>query len=184
MQAAGADEDVLAPGWGGRRMRMTVGELPDPPEGLVERQAVRGVIQRDGALLLIRSAAGDLKFPGGGLEAGESLADALAREIREECGRAVTALGCVILVVDERRPAQTPGWVLRMASAYLACEVGPVEHDLALDGYERDLGLRPEWVSPAAAITANRRALATGTAAAWVARELRVLEELFGGDRG
>jgi ADP-ribose pyrophosphatase YjhB (NUDIX family) len=147
--------------------------------GAIERQAVRGVVAREAALLMIRSSAGDVKFPGGGVEAGERLADALAREVREECGRGLIGIDSVVLVVDERRPAQTPGWVLRMQSVYLACEVGPVEHALALDDYERDLGFHQEWVTATAAIAANRAALAAGTAAPWVTRELLVLEALF-----
>jgi 8-oxo-dGTP pyrophosphatase MutT (NUDIX family) len=170
----------LEAGWLAARLRLTVGELPDPAVGVVERQAVRGVIHRDGALLMVRSAAGDVKFPGGGVEPGEALVDALAREVREECGRTLTQVQSVLLAVDEQRTAQTPGWVLRMVSVYVACDVGPDEHALDLDAYERDLGFRPEWLAPPAAIGANRAALDSGSPAPWVARELRVLEELFG----
>jgi ADP-ribose pyrophosphatase YjhB (NUDIX family) len=177
-------DDPLREGWTAPLLRLTVGDRPDPPEGVIQRQAVRGVIQREGALLMIRSTAGDVKFPGGGVEAGETLVEALAREVREECGRGLVGEQTVLLVVDERRPAQTPGWVLRMQSVYLACEVGPVEHALALDGYERDLGFHPDWVTPTAAIAANRAALGGAAVAPWVARELRVLEELFPAARG
>ena len=176
--SGGQSHDPLK-AWTAPALRLAVGQLPDPALGAIERQAARGVIQRDGALLMIRSTAGDVKFAGGGVEAGETLVEALAREVREECGRVLRRVHAVLLVVDERRPAQTPGWILRMQSVYLACEVGPVEQALALAGYERDLGFHPEWVAPTAAIAANRAALAAGTAAPWVARELRVLEELF-----
>jgi ADP-ribose pyrophosphatase YjhB (NUDIX family) len=146
--------------------------------GVVQRQAVRAVVERDGALLMVRSDAGDLKFPGGGVESGETLGAALVREVREECGRTVSAATGVVLVVDERRAAQTTGWVLQMTSIYVACEVGAVEHEPRLDGYEHDLGLRPEWIAAEAAIRANRAVLDAGCGHPWVARELRVLAEL------
>ena len=58
------------------------------PEGKTfQREAVRGVIFRDGELLMIYSTVnGDYKFPGGGIEADELHAEALQREIQEECG--------------------------------------------------------------------------------------------------
>jgi ADP-ribose pyrophosphatase YjhB (NUDIX family) len=179
MGAVGSEPKDPLGAWTAPVLRLAVGALPEPALGGIERQAVRGVVVREAALLMIRSSAGDVKFPGGGVAAGETLADALAREVREECGRRLTGIDSLVLVVDERRAAQTPGWVLRMQSVYLACEVGPVEHALALDDYERDLGFHPEWVTATAAIAANRAALAAGTAAPWVTRELRVLEALF-----
>jgi ADP-ribose pyrophosphatase YjhB (NUDIX family) len=154
-------------------------DLPDPPTRIAERVAVRAVIRRSNELLLIRSAVGgDVKFPGGGVEADESIEGALRREVREECGREVTHHDEVLLVVDEERRGRDPGWVLRMRSHYVACEVGPATHPLALDKYEQQLGFRPEWITIDAAIDANRNAIADGSAADWVLRELLVLEWL------
>src|SRR5688500_1361591 len=52
----------------------------------IERTAVRGVLFRDDKLLLLASRHGDYKFPGGGVETGETHAGALQREYVEECG--------------------------------------------------------------------------------------------------
>lgn len=56
--------------------------------------AVGAVVVHDGALLLVRRghgpAAGEWSVPGGRVEAGETLAEALVREVAEE-----TALECV-----------------------------------------------------------------------------------------
>lgn len=53
--------------------------------------AVKGVIQRDGKILLIQRAKEDTmggfyEFPGGGVEEGESITETLKRELFEEVG--------------------------------------------------------------------------------------------------
>ena len=58
----------------------------DPALPSIERTAVRGVIFREGQLLMIQSSFGEVKFPGGGQEAGESDLDTLLREVLEETG--------------------------------------------------------------------------------------------------
>ena len=48
-----------------------------------EKYAVRGVIIRNGRIATQKGSAGDYKILGGGVEAGESLEDALLREVQE-----------------------------------------------------------------------------------------------------
>ena len=52
----------------------------------VERVAVKGILLQGSELLLLSTRHGDYKFPGGGVEAGETLHAALRRELQEECG--------------------------------------------------------------------------------------------------
>ena len=64
---------------------------------------VAAVVERDGAFLACRrapgkAAAGKWEFPGGKVEASESPADALVREIREELGVSITVTGELVTV--------------------------------------------------------------------------------------
>ena len=146
---------------------------------VVDRVAARAVIARADELLMVYSSvAGDYKFPGGGLEPGESLAEAVAREVLEECGRRVARFGDLVLVVEEHRPGNALGRVLRMSSVYLECEVGPVERAQQLDEYERELGFESVWVAGAEALRVNEALLARGMGQPWTAREVAVLRQL------
>ena len=54
---------------------------------VISRQAVRAIILNGEQILMVYSPVNhDYKFPGGGVKDGESHADTLSREIREECG--------------------------------------------------------------------------------------------------
>jgi 8-oxo-dGTP pyrophosphatase MutT (NUDIX family) len=149
------------------------------PAEVVHRSAVRAVIRRGDRLLMVHGAvAGDYKFPGGGLEPGESPLEALVREVSEECGRSVTRVGEVIVVAVEHRRAREPGTVFRMESAYHRCEVGDTVHGQSLDTYEHELGFTPVWVRLEEAIEVNERVIMGGSAQRWVIRETQVLHAL------
>ncbi|WP_199244016.1 NUDIX domain-containing protein [Bacterioplanes sanyensis] len=62
----------------------------------IPRSAVYGVLVEQGKLVCVRPQHGFLLLPGGGVEAGETLPQALIREFQEECGyriQPVRALG-------------------------------------------------------------------------------------------
>lgn len=71
-----------------------------------ERQAVRAIVVKDNKVLLIHSEKyNTYTLPGGGVEAGESLEQAVVREAREETGMAISIIQKVdetIEVFDER----------------------------------------------------------------------------------
>ncbi len=161
------------------RIRIDHDPVPDEPAEVIQRVAVRAVIRRDTHLLMVHSRiAGDYKFPGGGLEPGESPDEALIREVSEECGRTVTRVGEVIVVALEHRRAREPGAFFRMESTYRPCDVTDVVHDQSLDDYEHELAFEPVWIGVDEALHANERVLAGGTAQTWVARETAVLRAL------
>lgn len=146
----------------------------------IERTAVRAVIQRGQSLLMILSAnVGDYKFPGGGMDAGETHEQALRREVSEECGAELSYIGEKIGSVVEYNHAKDVGFeTFKMASHYYHCEVTDGFGAQKLDGYERDLGFTPAWIEIDDAIRINKSALITVNAPEWLRREIFVLEYL------
>lgn len=157
----------------------------EPERRVIERRAVRAVAFRGDKLLMIHARGpGDYKFPGGGVEPGESALEALGRELREETGHELAVPGALALRVEERRPAKEAGAVFHMISDYYLCEVadGPAGRQ-SLDAYEERLGFAPAWVAPEDALAANEALAACGDASPWIRREIFALRRLCGLDR-
>ncbi|MBQ8921185.1 MAG: NUDIX domain-containing protein [Oscillospiraceae bacterium] len=128
-----------------------------PENGTVGRRpSVRGIIIRGGKICLIHSLKYDYyKFPGGGIEPGETQEQALIREMREETG--------LILRPESIRPY---GRVLRKQKGriedifiqenyYYFCEAEDTAAAQELDDYEAEEQFTPELVTAAQAIEAN-----------------------------
>jgi 8-oxo-dGTP diphosphatase len=105
---------------------------------------VSAAVWRDGKVLLVRRAkppAGIWAFPGGRVEPGETLADAVARELREETGLAAEFKGLVGVYDVIRRDGAG-----RLAAHFvIACYLGtalPGEVTAASDA------MAAEWVDP------------------------------------
>ncbi|WP_300684695.1 NUDIX domain-containing protein [Acutalibacter sp. 1XD8-36] len=151
-------------------------ERPGLFGSVYRRTAARGVILGEGGLLMIHTCRGDYKFPGGGVEPGESLESALRRELLEETGRELIGEPEQVAVARERRKGQTAG-ILEMDSHYFLCRVGESAAPLKLEGYEAEEDFTPVWVSPGKALAANK-ALDL-EAQPWLEREVLVLEALM-----
>ncbi|MBK9741266.1 MAG: NUDIX domain-containing protein [Actinobacteria bacterium] len=150
---------------------------------VIKRAAVKGVIRSGEGLLMIHSPTiGDYKFPGGGRRDGETDELALAREVGEECGRALNGFGeLLVTVVEHRQDAFEPGARFEMESRYYACTVSDRRGDLVLDEYEATLGLTPVTVPADIALRANEAVMRTDHPPAWTARETQVLRWLTEG---
>jgi 8-oxo-dGTP diphosphatase len=148
----------------------------------VTRTAVRGIILDGRNLLLVYSPInGDYKFPGGGVDAGESHLEALAREIREECGAEMLGvLGEFGKMIEYDLPQEPDFDVFQMTSYYYLVEVGPQFGAQRLDDYEQDLGFRPVWVDIDQAVANNRAVYAENRPGRpkWIPRDLYVLSFL------
>ncbi|MBN2626123.1 MAG: NUDIX domain-containing protein [Spirochaetales bacterium] len=155
-------------------------------ERVLKREAVRAVIFRGSRLLMIYSAvAGDYKFPGGGLEEGETRMDALKREVLEECGARVTTVGRQIGEVVEERPAFDEVFdSFLMTSRYYLCMIEEGDfREQNLDDYERDLEFAPRWITGEEAIRINQEILDRGeNVPPWTRRETLFLRELVSGE--
>ena len=151
------------------------------PNGKCEtRTAARGVIQKEGKYLLVLSRKGDYKFPGGGVEPGESLIDAMCREVREETGYPVSKSSCrEWAVVRERRKGLIAD-ILEMDSHYFLCGTEGPQGPTDLQGYEVEEEFRTVWLPLEEALATNRRLEASGyTGAPWLVREIKVMERLL-----
>jgi 8-oxo-dGTP pyrophosphatase MutT (NUDIX family) len=144
----------------------------------VHRTAVRGVITRGISLLMIYSSnVGDYKFPGGGVGKGETHAQALSREVQEECGMCVAHVGSEIGAVIEYNIAMESDYdVFKMTSHYYLCDVEDGFGIQKLDDYEQELGFEPVWIDIDQAIQLNKALLNFAKAPEWLKRELFILE--------
>lgn len=159
-------------------------EIPDEGK-FITREAVRAVIPVEDKILMIKSTVnGDYKLPGGGKEPGETREDALAREVREECGvllnRVISALGSVVEYSEAIEEAYD---VFQMTSWYYCCDLCETASDFSrkdLDDYEQKLGYRPVWVDINTAFVENSRLLNRDSdkIPRWVRRETFVLKYL------
>ncbi len=144
----------------------------------IYRMAVRAVILRGQNLLMIHSSTvGDYKFPGGGVEAGESHEQALRREVREECGSHLVEFGKHIGSIIEYNHAKESEYaVFKMTSHYYLCQAGDDFGVQKLDEYEKDLGFKPVWINIDNAISENRSLLNSDKSPDWLKREVFMLE--------
>jgi 8-oxo-dGTP pyrophosphatase MutT (NUDIX family) len=144
----------------------------------IHRTAVRGVILHGRNLLMIYSSnVGDYKFPGGGVDEGETHTQALIREIQEECGTTVLHIGAEIgAVIEYDTPVENDYDVFKMTSYYYQCEIQDGFGAQKLDGYEQDLGFKPVWIDIDDSIQLNKELLYTDKSPRWLKREIFVLE--------
>jgi 8-oxo-dGTP pyrophosphatase MutT (NUDIX family) len=148
----------------------------------ISRQAVRGVIIQGNELLMIHSSVNrDYKFPGGGIQEGETHAQALVREIQEECGIAEVKIGQALGKVIEYDFAVEPDYeTFCMTSYYYLCQAERFFGTLKLDDYEMELGFHPIWVDIKHAIRSNQLALLDEheDSHPWTERDTWILEQI------
>ena len=148
----------------------------------VSREAVRGIIFESQKLLMVYSQKnGDYKFPGGGIEMGESHEMALRREIQEEIGRQAAEIFQPFgKVIEYDFPLEKEYDVFMMTSYYYWCKVDNFRGSQNLDPYEKELGFLPVWIEIDSAIRTNVSLLRDRHkfAPRWVRRDLEVLELL------
>lgn len=139
------------------------------------REAVRAIIIIDDKALLLHSELnGDYKFPGGGVESGESYLEALTREIKEESGvTLLNAKECFDVV--EYDEGQHDGFdIFKMLSKYYFVEI---EGNLILSDGES--GVKPKWVTLKEAYNVNRKIINSDNPPRWSKRETYVIGELL-----
>jgi len=144
------------------------------------RRASRAIILRAGEIAMVKSEReGFYKFPGGGIENGETREDALCREVREETGLIVQhdSIRPFGLIREVHSDQFRHGCVFEQISYYYRCRVLNRMDSPELDDYESELGFRLAFVPIETAIAENARC-AAGRRTSFLNRELRVLQML------
>ncbi len=149
----------------------------------IRRTAVRGIITENGKLLLIQSKFGEVKFPGGGKEPGETDLDTLAREVLEETGRrilpdSVRAFG---QVEEIRRSTHEPA-IWHQISRYYFCGISGDQENCRYTKNEIDYGFHFVWYTLDEAIRIYDE-MDFSKKCAWNQREYNVLRLLKSGER-
>lgn len=153
----------------------------DKEEKVFYRVAIRAVILKDDKILMVKSNTGDYKFPGGGVENGESPEETLRREVIEETGYILDEVKGKMGIIIERDRRKKKGYSLfEMTSHYYFCDVTNEKLEQNLDKYEEELGFLPIWISLDDAIKENECIIEEGKASInpWVNRETFVLKKI------
>jgi len=130
----------------------------DPNGSVGRRPSVRGIIIRDGKLAVVHSKKYDYySFPGGGIDAGESMEETLIREIREETGLAVLpeSIREYGLVVRKEKGAIDDLFI--QENYYYLCDVSDTVTKQELSGYEVEEDYELCWMDPDEMIRANAK---------------------------
>ncbi len=147
-----------------------------------KRDSARSIIIRNGKIAMIHSQKYDYyKFPGGGIENGESPMEAMIRETREEAGltvlpETVKEYGYVHRI---QKSDYSPAECFVQDNYYYLCDAVGGQAAQNLDEYEKQESYQLEYIEPALAIAKNRRVRESPHNPMMFEREARVLEMLL-----
>lgn len=146
-----------------------------------QREAVREVIIKENKIAMVKSEKeGFYKFPGGGINQGESHIEALMRETREETGIIInpTSARELGMIHEIRQSIYDTQEIFDQKSYYYYVNVKDETVPLELDPYEVELGYKLEWTEIANAINVNL-ALSYKYKSQFLLREAHVLKLLL-----
>ena len=146
------------------------------------RNSARSIVIRDGKIAMIHSLKYDYyKFPGGGIEKGETPIEAMIRETREEAGliiipETIKEYGTVHRI---QRSDIDPTECFIQDNYYYLCDAMDSLSSQHLDDYEAEESYQLEFIEPIAAIQKNRNVKESPYNPMMFEREARVLESLI-----
>ena len=145
-----------------------------------EKYNIRGIVLRDGKLILQKSKDGEYKIPGGGMEAGENPIETLRRELREEAGLILKGDSVKELgeITEIRKDVFEPNTKYICHSLFYFCEVADEQVSLALTASEIKKGYEPVWETPEIVYKINTR---IGTDS-WIKRDTAFIKMLLDGE--
>lgn len=108
----------------------------------------RGLVYREGRYLMLTTNRGDVIFPGGRVESGESFKMACCREVLEETGYQVIGesnyLGHCVTRRDDR---YDKGAVYEIEDRFYICQVGEACIEPNYTASEKKWDLKPKWMT-------------------------------------
>lgn len=155
---------------------------PQAEHTIAERIATRAIVLNGEQILLMYTRRyNDYSLPGGGVDAGETLQNALLRELAEETGARNIRVLAEFGRVDEYRP-----WyrndidVMFMRSYCYLCQIDGELGIPQLEDYEHANGMQVGWVNIYDAIAHNKAVMASEAASTGLSimRETLLLETI------
>ena len=154
---------------------------PDWPRFV--RPSVRGIIRKDDKIALVHHGKSDYyRIPGGGIEPGKSLEEALVREVKEETGlvvipESIKELGKVLRL---SACSHTENMIFEQENYYYVCEAEDEVEAPELDTHEIEEQYSLVFTTLEEAVHRNRHHdHGADNGAASIERETRVLELLL-----
>lgn len=147
------------------------------------RDAARAIIFNDDkeVLFIYSSYYNDVSMPGGGVDEGEDLIEALYRECLEEAGAVLDSHKEYYKITEKRANITSKEEFNIFTSYYYICTYSKLVEPSLLD-YEIKLGYENRWLSLDEAIKLNEKALIKLTKnkkyTGVITRELRILNKL------
>lgn len=134
---------------------------------LVFRPSAYGIVTHARRMLLVRDRFDRLFYPGGAIEPGETIAEAIEREIMEETGHTVKV--GPLMEIRESFFYYTPEKVAWHCHCFFyLCELVS-DPDIEMKGEQEDVEGRPEWIE-IETLDADRF-LDTGMSVFWTIRD-------------
>lgn len=122
-----------------------------------EKFATRAIIWKDGRLAMQQSALGEYKIPGGGKDAGETLEEALIREVREETGLVIIpeSIKEIGEILEIRRDIFDENTKYVAHSMHYSCEAEETIVETSMTESEKERGFHLAWADIDTVIAAN-----------------------------
>ncbi|WP_428617065.1 NUDIX hydrolase [Shewanella sp.] len=126
------------------------------------RRAARAIVLRGSEILMLYTARyHDYSIPGGGVDEGEDIRQALMRELEEETGAHTIEILSEFGRYQEFRPWYKPGFdFVQMESFCFVCTIGEELGDTKLESHELQNGMHPVWIDIHQAIAHNEHTMA------------------------